>query len=305
MNIRYLVLLFFFVTNSAFCAPRVVASIIPVHSLVAAVMQGVGEPQLLMQGGISPHDYALRPSDMNALAVAELVFWVGPVLESSFSKAIRQLRDVRSVALLDTPGLLRLPLREGGLWESSEHDRDHPAKEPLSHEASNPHIWLDPANAGLMLGTIAEILIEADPKHQPLYQRNRDAYQERLQGLASALEQRLEPVKTKPYIVFHDAYPYFEQRFGLHPAGSITLHPERAPSAKRVQQIRERIKDSDIRCVFAEPQFEPALIEILIADTASRSGVLDPLGMTLNAGPDAYFQLMEMLASALVECLQE
>ena len=285
--------------TAVYPAPKVIASIVPVHSLVAAIMQGVGEPQLLLRGGASPHDYALRPSDMRALNSAAVVFWVGAVLETSLAKAIRNMNTMRAVSLLDTPGLKRLPLREGGLWEAHEHE--HAVAEDL---AINPHIWLDPGNAWMMLEHIAAVLGEIDPANNGLYQRNKTVYQDRLSVLSTQLEDQLAIVRTKPYIVFHDAYPYFEQRFGLQPAGSITLNPERAPGAKRVQQIRARIVAGEIRCVFAEPQFRPALVDTLIADTASRAGVLDPLGMNLTPGPDAYLQLLQALADSILDCLQ-
>ena len=278
--------------------PVVVASIKPVHSLVAGVMQGVGEPLLLIPGGASPHEYSLKPSDTRALGAAQAVFWIGPDLERFLVKPLANAQTARSVALMDAPGVTILPLREGGAWESRQPDHDH------DREASrDAHVWLDPANAAAMVRQIVAVLGEVDPAHQAEYARNGAALVERLDQLNQQLATALAPVKDRPYIVFHDAYHYFEQRYGLNAVGSVVLNPEQRPGAKRVADIQARVRDLKVRCVFSEPQFQPALVETVIAGSEARRGVLDPLGADWPAGPDAYFQLLQGLADALRGCL--
>ncbi|MCC6135673.1 MAG: zinc ABC transporter substrate-binding protein [Candidatus Contendobacter sp.] len=293
--------------------PRVVASIKPVHSLVAGVMQGVGEPLLLVPGSASPHDYSLRPSDARAISQAQVVFWIGPELESFLVKLLDNARSKgRAVALLDAPGVVALPLREGGVWESHAHDHAESGKpsakshngHDTDHDAGHDaHIWLDPLNAIAMVTQIVATLSEANPAHRADYERNGAALTERLERLNQQLVTELEPVKIRPYIVFHDAYQYFERRYGLNGVGSVVLNPEQRSGAKRLAEIQARIRELNVRCVFSEPQFQPALVETVIAGSNARRGVLDPEGAELPAGPDAYFQLLQNLSSALRTCL--
>ena len=294
----------------ALAGPKIVASIKPVHSLVAGVMREVGEPRLLVLGGASPHEYSLRPSDARAISEADIVFWIGPELESFMVKPLQNAKGrVRSVALLDAPGVAVLPLREGGAWEPHQH---HPT-EPVGHHSDHDHdhesgrdvhIWLDPVNAVAMARRIVAVLGDADSAHRADYERNGAALIERLNQLDQQLAGDLAPIKDRPFIVFHDAYQYFERRYGLSAAGSITLSPEQRPGAKRVTEIQARIRDLGVRCVFGEPQFQPALVETAIAGSGARSGVLDPAGgAELQAGPEAYFELLRRLADSLRTCL--
>lgn len=294
----------------ALAGPKIVASIKPVHSLVAGVMREVGEPRLLVLGGASPHEYSLRPSDARAISEADIVFWIGPELESFMVKPLQNAKGrVRSVALLDAPGVAVLPLREGGAWEPHQH---HPT-EPVGHHSDHDHdhesgrdvhIWLDPVNAVAMARRIVAVLGDADSAHRADYERNGAALIERLNQLDQQLAGDLAPIKDRPFIVFHDAYQYFERRYGLSAVGSVVLNPEQQPGAKRVTEIQARIRDLGVRCVFGEPQFQPALVETAIAGSGARSGVLDPEGgAELQAGPEAYFELLRRLADSLRTCL--
>lgn len=280
--------------------PAVVASIKPVHALVAGVMLGVGEPRLLVAGGASPHEYSLKPSDGRALGAAQVVFWIGPALENFLVKPLANAPAARSVALLTAPGVTVLPLREGGVWEAHDEAHDHAHDLTASHDA---HVWLDPVNAIAMVRQIVAVLGAADPAHQAVYARNGAALVERLERLNQQLAAALAPVRTRPYLVFHDAYQYFERRYGLNAVGSVVLSPEQRPGAKRVAEIQARVRERQVRCVFSEPQFQPALVATIIAGSAARQGVLDPLGAELPAGPDAYFHLLEALAEAVRGCL--
>lgn len=282
--------------------PVVVASIKPVHALVAGVMQGVGEPLLLISGGASPHEYSLKPSDARALGAAQVVFWIGPELESFLVKPLANTPTARSVTLLDAPGVTLLPLRAGGAWEAHDHDHDHD-HDPAPTASRDVHLWLDPVNAAAMVRQMVAVLGAADPARQAEYARNGAVLVERLDRLNQQLASALAPVREQPYLVFHDAYQYFERRYGLNAVGSVVLKPEQRPGAKRVADIQARVRERKVRCVFGEPQFQPALVETIIAGSDARRGVLDPLGADLPAGPDAYFQLLQALAEALRGCL--
>ncbi len=285
--------------------PVVVASIKPVHALVAGVMRGVGEPLLLIPGGASPHEYSLKPSDIRALGSAQVVFWIGSELESFLVKPLANAKTTRSVALMDAPDLTILPLRAGGAWEAHEHDSNHHGHHDDHDSATSrdAHVWLDPTNAIAMVRRMVAVLGEMDPAHQAEYARNGVALVERLERLDRQLASDLAPIREQPYLVFHDAYHYFERRYGLNAVGSVVLDPEQRPGAKRVAEIRARVRARKVRCVFSEPQFQPALVETIIAGGNVRRGVLDPLGADLPAGPEAYFQLLQGLSAALRGCL--
>lgn len=278
-------------------APAVVVSIKPIHSLVAAVMEGVGEPRLLVKGSSSPHSYALRPSDARAIAGAQLVVWVGEELESFLEKPLATLGG-GAVRLKLTDALKEhlLPVRSGGAWEEHGHDE--------KHGAPDPHFWLDPARAASFVDLLVPLLGRIDPAHSQRYRDNGERLKERLDSLRENLQRKVEPVKEVPYVVFHDAYRYFEQAYGLDAVGSITIGPERRPGARRIFEVREKIKALNARCVFSEPQFEPRLVATVIEGTGAEKGVLDPLGAGLPAGPETYFLLMNALADNLVACLE-
>ncbi|MEX2644254.1 MAG: zinc ABC transporter substrate-binding protein [Acetobacterales bacterium] len=299
-------------------APRVVASIKPVHSIVAAVMEGVGAPTLLVSGAATPHSYAMRPSDARALASADLVFWVGPALESFLAKPLSVLPDsAKVVRLIDAEGLHRLPVREGGAFEAHEHGHEHghahQRAEPghdHGHDhghgpdgAIDPHVWLDPHNAEVMATAVAAALADRDPAHAERYGDNARRLVRELEALDAELREAIAPLHGIPYVVFHDAYQYFEAHYGLQPAGSITIEAERAPGARRVAEVRDRIVALGARCVFGEPQFRSDIVDTLIDGTGARAATLDPLGAALDAGPALYAALLRNLAADLRGCL--
>jgi zinc transport system substrate-binding protein len=296
-------------TTAAAAEPQVVASIRPIHSLVAGVMQGVGEPALLLSGATSPHDYSLRPSDARALENADVVFWVGDGLEAFLAKPLDALAgDARIVALSNAEGVALLPTRAGGIWEEGAHgeheDADEAHAEEHEHGGHDMHLWLDPRNAAAMVDAIVATLAAVDPADGARYQANGRELRQRLAVLDEALSEQLAPVADRPFVVFHDAYRYFVRRYGLDEVGAITIDPQRRPGAQRLTEIRARLQELGAACVFAEPQFEPALVDTVIEGSAARKGVLDPLGATLAAGPDQYFELLDGLAGALVACLE-
>lgn len=290
----------------------VVASIKPVHSLVAAVMEGTGEPTLVVRGAGSEHAHSLRPSDARALENATVVFRIGEGMETFLTTPLKTLApDATIVSLEDAPGLTMLGFREGGPFEAHSHDagHDHDGHEhahdhDYEHEhAHDLHIWLDPLNARAMVAHIAQVLGKADPQNAQLYLANAQAYSGRLDALVTEIEMTVGPVREKPAIVFHDAYQYFEKRFGVNVVGSITVSPEVAPGAQRLTEIRDKVRELDAVCIFSEPQFLPRPVAVVMEGTQARSGVLDPLGAEIADGPELYITLMRNLASSLAGCL--
>ena len=296
-----LVLALFTPAASAFAAPQVVVTIKPLHALVAGVMAGVGTPALLIPGAGSPHSYSLRPSDARELSRADLVIRVSADFETFLNRPLATLAAKARVLSVDTlPGIKLLPAREGGVWETDAHHGAATGADGHGHGELNLHLWLDPTNAAVIVTGVATLLAELDPDNTDRYRANASRLQQRLTGLDQELRRQLQPVAGRPYIVFHDAYPYFEARYGLSPVGAISVSPDRAPGARRLSEIRDRIQQVGARCVFSEPQFQPRLATLLTEGTGARTGVLDPLGANLPAGPDAYFLLMQHLATHLV-----
>ncbi|MEJ2455704.1 MAG: zinc ABC transporter substrate-binding protein [Candidatus Thiodiazotropha sp.] len=287
-------------------APRVVASIKPVHSLIASIMQGVGRPDLLIQGNESPHNFSLKPSHMRQLQQADLIVWVGPDVESSLDRLFEKRQFKGEVLrLTQLHGIEWLPARSNQEWEAGHHQPG--ASEPHEHSHAgdiDSHIWLSPEIARRIVLRLTDRLSQLDAENAARYRSNSRLLVERLQRLDSELSAQLAPVRTLPYIVFHDAYHYFERHYGLNAVGSVSVAPDRQPGARRIHELRSKITRLDARCVFAEPQFRPKLVQTLIEGTSARPGVLDPLGSDLEAGPEAYFQLMRRLADNLVNCLQ-
>jgi len=312
-------------------APSVVVSIKPIHSLVSAIMQGVGEPSLIVEGAASPHTYSLKPSNAAALQDADVIFWVGHGLEAFLEKPLESLGGKATVVELeDAPGLEKLPFREGGPFEAHTHEgeeghdhaheghshdtdgHDH-AKEAEGHghgeEAGHEHgefdmhLWLSPENARAIAAEAAKVLAEKDPTNAETYNKNLAGLNDKLAALDKELAETVAPIKDKPFIVFHDAYQYFEHHYGVLAAGSITVSPETLPGAERLTQIRDKVKTLGATCVFAEPQFEPKLVNVVIEGTPAKSGTLDPEAATLDPGPDLYFTLMKSIATSLRDCL--
>jgi len=286
----------------ASAAPKVVASIKPLHSLVAGVMQGVGEPYLLVAGGGSPHTYALRPSQSQALAEADLVFWIGPELETFLVKPLVNLRSrnltLRGgvVSLAQAENILKLPLLPPGIVDAPRTgEADH------LHASVDMHIWLDPRNAAVMVQAIALHLAAVDPAHASIYRTNSTVMGVRLRALERQIAQELD-APLAPYMVFHDAYGYFEARFGVAPAAVISIDPERPPGAARIRALKTRIAQTNTACIFIEPQFEPRIAQRLAEGTSARLGVLDPLGADIKDGGDLYFTLLANLARNLRAC---
>ncbi|MCP5087710.1 MAG: zinc ABC transporter solute-binding protein [Rhodobacteraceae bacterium] len=276
---------------------RVVADIPPIHSLTARVMAGVGTPELLLNGLTAPHDFALRPSQAGMLAKADLVIWVGADLSPPVGRALEALGgDARIVELLAAKGLTRLPFREGPGFGDQGHD--HGA------ETADPHIWLNLQNAAIMLDVIAAELAAADPDHATGYLRNAEQGKSELAALQAEINATLEPVRDRPFLVFHDAYHYFEDQFGIEALAAIKTGHALPPGVAHIREMRAIIADMGVICIFREPQFDSQLLARLTEGTGLKTGTLDPIGAELTPGKNLYPTLMRNLAISLADCLK-
>ncbi len=316
--------------------PRVAVDIAPVHSLVARVMDGLGTPDLIVQSGASPHEYALRPSEAGALQEAELVFWIGEDLTPWLHDAIETLAaDAVATALLEAEGTVKLAFREGALFEAhdhghdagkdaaghDDHDHDHDhddhghddhahdaadhdeAGHDHAHGAYDPHAWLSTQNAAAWLNVIAGQLSAADPENAGTYFANAAAARDEIMQLNADISATLDPVRGGRFVVFHDAYQYFEADFDFPASGAISLSDASDPGPARIAEIQARIAADGIDCVLAEPQFNPGLVATVLDGTEAGTAVIDPLGSDIAPGPDHYPQLMRNLAANLAACM--
>ena len=309
--------------QASVAAPAVEVSVKPVHSIASRVMQGVGQPGLLIDGTQSPHGASLRPTQARALQRADLVFWVGPELESGLASALKNItRHGRVVPLLRaTIGLKPQPFRvalaepdgrgDNKHGESPAHDATHRHESEDSahrhghgHAGLDPHFWLDPDRAAIVGETIAAHLAKADPDNAAIYKRNAAELRNELAQLADELTATLGDIKPHPVLVFHDAYQYFEQRFGLQVTAVVTFNPDIPSSASHIRQVRQQIESNHVRCAFSEPQFSARAMRAVLSGIAVRLDVLDPLGAKLPAGSGHYPAMMRAMAATVSACLR-
>ncbi len=284
-------------------SPRVVVTIKPIHSLAAAILEGIGEPKLLLDGAASPHSYALKPSDARALNEADAVVFVSKNLEVFLTKAIAALpARARVIDLEEAPGLRLLPVRQSGLLQASDEE-EH---EGHFHDRNgfDVHFWLDPLNAIAIARHLAREFSAMDPVHEAQYQANARKLEAALNVLDAELKSTLAGLSDRPFIVFHDVTHYLETRYGLQGAGAITVSPEREPGAKRLAAVRAKIEETKAICVFSEPEFPPKLVQMLTAGTQAKRGVLDEVGAAIPPGSSQYFALMRADAASLANCLK-
>ncbi|HDZ81735.1 MAG TPA: zinc transporter [Roseobacter sp.] len=304
--------------------PRVATDIAPVHSLVAMVMEGVGTPDLIIPSGATPHSYAMRPSEARALAQSDMIIWVGPALTPWLADLINSLaQNAQSIELMAVAGTRLLENRTGVAFEADAHD-DDAAQEPVSsgqgpartssaHDGDDehaeggfdPHVWLDPENAKLWLGTIADALSARDQDNAASYAANAIKGAKRLDDLQTLLQAQLTPLQGRPFVVFHDAYHYFEARFGVEARAAISLSDGAAPSAARMAEVKSVVGQTDATCVFTEPQFNPGLIAALQGQNALSTASIDPLGANLPQGSELYPALIESVGTAFKTCLTQ
>lgn len=317
--------------------PNVAVDIAPVHSLVARVMEGVGTPELIIPAGASPHEHNLRPSEASALQEADLVFWIGEDLTPWLEGAMETLSDGATVtSLLETDGTVLLDFRENASFEAHDHGdhddhghddheehaedkdhdehghdeehahedkHDHDDHDDHAHGEHDPHAWLSTANAQSWLNVIAAQLSAADPDNAGTYFANAAAAREEMAALSAEVAEILEPVRGGSFIVFHDAYQYFEDAFDVPASGAISIGDATDPSPARIAEIQARIRDEGVDCVMTEPQFNPGIVATVLDGTEANTGVMDPLGSDLEPGSALYPQVIRNMAKTLAECL--
>jgi zinc transport system substrate-binding protein len=288
-------------------SPQVVVSIKPIHSLTTAIMAGVDTPQLLIKGAGTPHGYALRPSEARMLADADLVIWVGEGLEMFLVRPLANLgQNAQQLTLAEHLRSAMLPIREGGTWEGHDsHKHDSHKHDSHKHDDHDYHIWTSPLLAKDIVTLIADKLATVDPGHAAIYAANAATLSTRLDQLYHEVKDQLQPVAAVPYIVFHDAYQYFERDFGLNAIGSVTIDTERSPGVRRVQEVRSKISELEARAVFSEPQFQSRIVATVLDGTSAKAGVLDPLGADLDEGADAYFALIREMGLSILNTLKQ
>lgn len=275
--------------------PRVVVDIAPSHSLVARVMEGVGAPALLLEPGTSPHDHAMRPSEAGVLAEAELVVLTAAELTPWLDRAADRLApDAAKLMLDEAPGAVVLPAREAPLLEDHDHDHGH------DHGETDPHGWLDPHNARAWMDAVAEVLAERDPENAVAYRANAEAGRAELEALEAELRAALDPVRGLRYVVLHDAFQYFEARFDVPAVAALAVGDATDPGPARLREIHDALRREAVACAFAEPQLDPGLLTAVAGEVPT--AVLDPLGASLEPGPDLYPALLRDLARALADC---
>ena len=317
--------------------PKVVTSIKPLHSLISYVMDGVGSPNLLVDGSSSPHTFQLKPSHATMLQEADVVFWIGEDLESFLETPLDSIAvNARKITLMDSDQIELLKFREKNVFEDhhdeheghddhdeheghDDHDEheehadghdeheehadghdEHEGHDDHHHGEFDIHFWLDPEIAKSIVKIASLELSKVDPANQATYQTNAS-------NAVSELDKLINDTRTKinsdaKYIVFHDAYQYFEQRFGIEVIGALTVNPEVLPGAKQLAEIREVIEHEKVNCLFSEPQFNPSIANTIAQDTGIKAAVLDPLGAELEPGKELYFQLINDMASSFESC---
>lgn len=290
--------------------PKIVTDLPPVHSLTAQVMGDLGQPVLLLDRGANAHSFQLRPSQARALSEADLVIWIGPEMTPWLDRALDgvdfagdqlELLHADGTILMDFDGKAHAEDDDDHAHAHAEDDDDHADH---AHEGLDPHAWLDPDNAILWVGLIADRLAALDPENAPIYERNASDAAQAITGLDAELTDRLTPVKGKPFVVFHGAYGYFTSHFGLMPAEAVALGDATTPGAARIAALRDRIETGGVPCLFPEAQHDPAAIAVLAQDSGARIGpALDPSGSTIEPGKDAYAALLTGLADNLLSCL--
>ena len=295
--------LFMFTSLNAMAmrAPHYVASVPPLASLLGGLLRNIQPAELLLDGQISPHTYALKPSDIKKIQNADLVFWVGSGYEF-FLKKVLQAHDCQNYSVLKSSGLLALTPRyhdhsHSHALDGYEHHHDH--------GNIDPHVWLDPVNALAITAGMRDILIRHDPRHKQHYLDNFRRIEQQLQQLHQTIQTLMKPYKDRPFLVFHDGYQYFEQAYGLRNVGIFAVHPEHSLSVQHVDRLVKRVEGHNVRCVFAENQFKPAIINKFASDHKLIVKTLDPLGVVNKGDETDYVAMMMNLAQSFADCFHD
>ena len=332
----FIILVSFFFSFSAKAEVNVVTTIKPLHSLVSSVMKGIGEPSLIIEGTNNPHTFVFKPSHAKMIEEADIIFWIGEDLEAFMEKPLDSLAEkAQVISFMELSSIEKLKFREKNIFDDHDghedeheghededdhghkdddhdddhdghedehegHDDDHNDAHAHAHGEFDAHIWLDPVNAKKMVLEIAHELSDLDPNNKVKYENNANATIKSLDELVDSNKKILS--KNISYVVFHDAYQYFEKRFGVIPAGALTLNPDVLPGAKQISDIQDVINDKGIKCIFSEPQYNPKIIETLGNDMNISTGVMDPLGAYIEAGLSMYGELINEIANSIKNC---
>ena len=332
----FIILIPLFFSFNARAEVNVVTTIKPLHSLISSVMEGVGKPSLIIEGTNNPHTFVFKPSHAEMIENADIVFWIGEDLEAFMEKPLDSLaKNAKTISFMDLASIEKLKFREQNIFDDHDdhghddhddhghkdddhddhddhdgHDDEHDGHDDHddhaghhdghNHGEFDAHIWLDPANAKEMVLEISHELSELDPSNKSKYEDNASKTIVALDKLIEEVDKSLS--KDISYIVFHDAYQYFEKRFGVIPAGALTLNPDVLPGAKQIADIQDVINDKGIKCIFSEPQYNPKIIETLGNDMNISTGVMDPLGAYIDAGPSMYSDLINQIANSIKDC---
>lgn len=297
--------------------PNVSVDIAPLHSLVASVMNGVGVPSLIIPLGSSPHDHQLRPSEAKAMQDANIVFWMGEELTPWMENAVKTLsRNASVTTFLENDKTSLLEFREGALFEAhdhedeqhdDQHDDEHDEHDDEEHEeqghgSHDPHAWLSPNNAKAWLDVVAAQLSSYDPENAGVYFTNAASAKSEIEMMIAEINLALVPIRGGKFIVFHDAYQYFENDFDFQASGAISIGDASDPSPARIAKIQKRIRDEEINCVLAEPQFKANLVQTVMEGSQANTNVIDPLGAGLKPGILLYNKLIKNMAQSLADC---
>ncbi len=319
----YILIVFFSIVSlisSANAEVKVVASIKPLHSLASYLMDGVGKPDVIVDGYNSPHNFSLKPSHAKMLENADLVIWIGEDLESFLEKPLNTIaKKAKNIEVMDIREIQKLEFREKNIFEGHDdhkghdehkekddhkgHDDEHKEKdshEDHAHGDHDPHVWLDPLNAEVIIKEIRNQLIQLDPKNSSIYKSNSKKALADIDKLVKDIKKDLN--KDLRFVVFHDAYQYFENRFDIQVLGALTVNTDVKPGAEQLSEIREVIEHEKVNCLFSEPQFNPSIIKSIAKDTKIKIGILDPLGAKLDKGKNLYFDLLSDMASSFKGC---
>ena len=316
----------FSLVSSANAEVKVVTSIKPIHSLASYVMDGVGKPDVIVDGYNSPHGFSLKPSHAKMLENADLVIWIGEDLEAFLEKPLDTIaKKAKNIEVMDLKGIKKLKFREKNIFEGHDdhghdehkehghdehkehgHDehkdehKEHDGHEGHAHGEHDPHVWLDPMNAKVIVKEITKQLVQLDSKNSATYKANSKKALADIDKLTKNIKKDLS--KDLRFVVFHDAYQYFEKRFGIQVLGALTVNTDVMPGAEQLSEIREVIEHEKVNCIFSEPQFNPSIIKSIAKDTKVKTGILDPLGAKLDKGKNLYFDLLNNMASSFKGC---
>ncbi|HDG1676618.1 TPA: zinc ABC transporter substrate-binding protein ZnuA [Kluyvera ascorbata] len=298
-------------TTAQHADAAVVASLKPLGFIASAIADGVTETQVLLPDGASEHDYSLRPSDAKRLQNADLVVWIGPEMEAFMDKSSQSIPENKKVTIAQLDGVKPLLMKgadddDHDAGDGDDHDHAHGEKGDAHHHHGeyNMHLWLSPEIARLSAVAIHDKLVELMPQSRARLDANLKDFEANLAATDKQVANELAPVKGKGYFVFHDAYGYYEKHYGLTPLGHFTVNPEIQPGAQRLHQIRTQLVEQKATCVFAEPQFRPAVVESVARGTSVRMGTLDPLGTNIKLSKESYPAFLTQLATQYASCLK-